>query len=218
MGCRSAALVLVLCGSASLRAQEGSRPVRLDKKDLGKVPSGWSQAKTGKGEGSVWKVVVDETAPSKSGLVLAQTAESPGSLFNLCVLDVSKARDVEIRVAFKAVRGKKDQGGGIVWRYQDANNYYIARMNPLEDNYRLYKVVAGKRIQLATKEDLRVPVGEWHVLKIGQHGDQINCFLDDQKHLAMRDETFTKAGKAGLWTKADAQTYFDGFHIRELKE
>ena len=29
-------------------------------------------------------------------------------------------------MAFKAMKGKDDQGGGIVWRYQDANNYYIA--------------------------------------------------------------------------------------------
>jgi len=190
----------------------------LDKKDLGKAPSGWTVAKTGKGEGSVWKVVADDTAPSKKGLVLAQTAESPSSLYNLCIVDDTNARDVEIRVAFKAVRGDADQGGGIVWRYQDANNYYIARMNPLEDNYRLYKVVAGKRIQLDTKEKLKVPVGEWHVLKIRQQGDQIECFLDDQKHLSVRDDTFTKAGKVGLWTKADAQTYFDALEIRELKQ
>ena len=31
-----------------------------------------------------------------------------------------------------------------------AKNYYVARFNPLEDNFRLYKVLAGKRIQLAT--------------------------------------------------------------------
>ena len=68
-------------------------------------------------------------------------------------------KDVELSVAFKAVAGEKDQGGGLVWRYRDANNYYVCRMNPLEDNYRLYKVVAGKRIQLETKEELKVPVG-----------------------------------------------------------
>jgi hypothetical protein len=42
-----------------------------------------------------------------------------------------------------------------VWGYQDANNYYLARLNPLEDNYRVYKVVAGQRIQLETREQLR---------------------------------------------------------------
>ena len=106
-------------------------------------------------------------------------------------------------------RGKEDQGGGIVWRYQDAKNYYVARMNPLEENYRIYKVVAGKRTQMGTKEDLKIPAGQWHVLKIKQVGEQIECSLDGEKYLRVKDDTFTKAGKIGLWTKADAQTSFD---------
>src|SRR5436190_12499813 len=207
-----------LLGTALLAAEGKTRALRFSKDDVGKLPAGWKAEKTGKGDGSVWKIVADDTAPSKTGYVLAQTAESPNSLFNLCVAGDTSCTDVEVSVAFKAMHGKNDQGGGIVWRYQDANNYYIARMNPLEDNYRLYKVVAGKRIQLETKENLKVPVGEWHVLKIRQKGDQIECYLDDQKHLSVRDDTFTKAGKVGLWTKADAQTYFDALEIRELKQ
>src|SRR5437667_322797 len=176
--------VVAVLGTALFAAEEKTRAFKFKKDDVGKVPAGWKAEKTGTGEGSVWKVVADDTAPSKTGLVLAQTAESPGPLFNLCVLDHSKARDVEIRVAFKAVRGKLDQGGGIVWRYQDANNYYIARMNPLEDNFRVYKVVAGKRTQLETTPDnVKVPSGEWHLLKIKQVGDRIECFLDGKKHL-----------------------------------
>jgi hypothetical protein len=187
---------------------------RWHKDDLGKLPSGWKAAQTGKGEGSVWKVVADDSAPSKRGVVLAQTAESPRGLFNLCVADDGAYKDVEVHVAFKAVHGKIDQGGGIVWRYQDAKNYYVARMNPLESNYRVYKVTAGKRTQLATKEDLKIPAGEWHVLKIKQAGEQIECWLDGKKYLEVKDDTFTKAGKIGLWTKADAQTYFDDLGVR----
>jgi len=118
-----------------------------------------------------------------------------------------------VMVAFKAVRGKKDQGGGIVWRYKDANNYYIACINPLEDNYRVYKVVDGKRTQLQTKERLKVPAGEWHDLKIKTKGDRIECFLDGKKELDTKDGTFTDAGKIGLWTKADAQTEFDDLRV-----
>src|SRR5262249_51612482 len=136
------ALGALACAAAW--AEEGKKGgFHLNKNDVGKVPTGWKADKTGKGEGSVWKVVADETAPSKTGLALAQTAESPGSMFNLCVADEPSLADVEVMVSFKAVKGQKDQGGGIVWRYQDANNYYIARMNPLEDNFRVYKVIAG---------------------------------------------------------------------------
>src|SRR6516165_7902893 len=189
-------------------ADDKAKTFTFMKDDVGKVPAGWKADKTGKGEGSVWKVVADETVPSKTGLALAQTAEGPSSMFNLCVADEPSMKDVEVMVSFKAVKGQKDQGGGIVWRYQDANNYYIARMNPLEDNYRVYKVIAGKRIQLDTKEGLKIPAGEWHTLKIKQVGDQIECWLDGKKQLEARDDTFQKAGKVGLWSKADAQTYF----------
>jgi len=186
------------------------------KSDVGKLPAGWKAEKTGKGEGSLWQVVADETAPSGSGYVLAQTAEGPNALFNICVADEGACKDLVLRVAFKVVRGKNDQGGGLVWRFQDADNYYVARMNPLEDNYRLYKVVAGKRTQLATKEGLKVPAGTWHVLTVRQQGDQITCMLDGKSYLEAKDGTFTQAGKVGLWTKSDAQTRFDDFRVQVL--
>src|SRR5262249_5850774 len=136
-------LVIGVLMNLSLHAaDEKGKSITFAKDDLGKLPAGWKADKTGTGEGSVWKVVADDTSPSKKGHALAQTAEGPNPLFNLCVLENSSFKDVEVTVAFKAVKGQKDQGGGIVWRYQDANNYYIARMNPLEDNFRLYKVVA----------------------------------------------------------------------------
>jgi hypothetical protein len=194
-------------------ADDQVRGFTFGKDDVGKVPSGWKADKTGKGEGSVWKVVADNTAPSKKGYALAQTAEGPSPLFNLCVAEGTNYQDVEVSVAFKAIKGKIDQGGGIVWRYQDANNYYIARMNPLESNYRVYKVVAGKRTQLETKEGLKIPAGEWHTLKIKMTGDQIECYLDDEKELEAKDATIKGAGQVGLWTKADAQTHFDEFRV-----
>ena len=200
--------LLALAGPALAGGTPGK--FRFTKGDLGKVPAGWKADQTGKGVGSVWKVVADDTAPSKTGLVLAQTAASPSAVFNLCVATGTSYKDVEVRVAFC---GKNDQGGGIVWRYQDADNYYLARMNPLEDNFRVYKVVAGKRTQLETKEGLKVPAGEWHTLKIQNKGNEIACFLDGQKYLEVKDDTFPKAGKVGLWTKSDAQTRFDDLKI-----
>jgi hypothetical protein len=161
-------------------------------------------------------VVEDMTALSKSGCALAQTAESPSSLFNLCVADDTSFKDVEVLVAFKANAGKRDQGGGVVWRYQDANNYYVARMNPLEDNFRVYKVVAGKRSQEFQNAEAKIPAGEWHTLAVKAVGDHIECFLDGKKHLDVTDGTFTKPGKVGLWTKADAQTSFDNFRVKDL--
>jgi len=200
--------------AADKEEKEGKEQVIcFSKDDVGKVAKGWTAAKTGKGEGSVWKVVADDTAPSKTGYVLAQTAEGPRPLFNLCVADDTNYKDVEVSVAMKAVAGKVDQGGGPVWRYQDADNYYIARYNPLETNYRLYKVVSGKRIQLATKEGLDQPAGKWITLKVEHEGDAIQCYLDGKKLLEAKDSAIQKPGKVGLWTKADAQSHFDNLEV-----
>jgi hypothetical protein len=185
--------------------------------DLNKVPKAWKAAQTGKGAGSVWKVVADDSAPSKTGHILAQTAASPKSMFNLCVLDKGDYQDVEVSVPFKAIAGKEDQGGGIVWRYQDADNYYVARANPLEDNFRLYKVINGKRIQLATA-DVEIDPKKWHLITIRHAGDKIECSLNGKKLLEAKDNTIAAAGRVGLWTKADAQTHFDALMVRNLKK
>jgi hypothetical protein len=214
-----AVVVLTPCFITGLAGgREKARNFPFTQADEGKVPTGWKAEKTGKGEGSVWKVVADNTAPSRKGYVLAQTAEGPSSLFNVCVATDTRYQNVEVIVAFKANEGKKDQGGGIVWRYQDANNYYVARMNPLEDNFRVYKVVGGKRSAEFQDAEVKVPKGEWHSLKIKMVGNHIECFLDGKKHLDVRDDSITSTGQVGLWTKADAQTSFDGFRVQALKE
>jgi Domain of Unknown Function (DUF1080) len=202
-------LALVSFLVAFLEQGGGSGPVTFAKDSVGKVPPTWKEESTGKGKGSIWRVVADVTAPSGKGFVLAQTTQSPDSLFNLCVYQDAKARDVNIQVHFKAHKGEVDQGGGLVWRYQDANNYYVARMNPLESNFRLYKVVDGKRIQLDSAKDIKIAQGTWHTIKVRQVGTQITCYVDDKKYLEAKDETIAAAGKIGLWTKADAETYFD---------
>src|SRR3954471_18285714 len=108
-----------------LAAEDKSRTIRFGTADAGKLPAGWKEEKTNKGDGSVWRVTTDATAPSKSGAVLTQTAKGPRALFNLCVAPDITGKDVELSVSFKAVGGDVDQGGGLVWRYQDTNNYYV---------------------------------------------------------------------------------------------
>jgi hypothetical protein len=209
MAAVGAAVALLVAADNPLAA------VSFGKADLGKLPTGWAAGHTGKGAGA-WKVIEDGTAPSKSGFALAQTGESPGPAFNLCVREGDGIKDVEVAVAFKATGGTKDQGGGVVWRYQDANNYYVARANPLEDNFRVYKVVGGKRSPEFRSAEVKVAAGEWHTLSVRMVGDRIECFLDGKKYLDVTDDTFARPGKVGLWTKADARTSFDRFAVTNL--
>ena len=46
-------------------------------------------------------------------------------------------------------------------------------------------------------------------------GDEIACYLDATQYLEVEDSTFPSAGKIGLWSKADVQSYFDDLTVAE---
>ena len=211
---RSLAIASVLGVVTGLAAAEPPQTAQWDFEDapIGRLPEGWSAAKTGQGPGSVWRVIQDETAPAGPKVLAQTSSQGPRPLFNLCVADGTSHRDMDLSVSLKAMAGKIDQGGGPVWRFQDADNYYIARVNPLENNFRVYKVVRGQRTQLATS-DVEAPAGKWHTIRIMQDGERIRCWLNGKLHLDVKDDTITKAGKVGLWTKADAVTSFDELKV-----
>jgi len=177
---------------------------------VGELPPGWTATKTGEGPGSVWKVLEDETAPA-GGKVLAQTsAAGPDALFNLCLNSGSKFGDVDLKLSLKAVAGKLDQGGGPVWRCRDKDNYYIARLNPLEGDFRLFHVIQGKRSILGKPVKVSEAAGTWHTIRIVHVGEHITCYLNDKKLIELDDDALREPGMIGLWTKADAVTSFDG--------
>jgi len=184
-----------------------------------KIPEGWKIENTNlKGKLPTWKVIEDQSAPSgKKVLALTDTKKSSGDSFNLCWTKNISVTDGEVEVELKAVKGKEDQGGGVIWRALDKNNYYIARFNPLEDNFRIYCVKDGKRKKLESA-DVKLPVGKWVKLKIVQHGNTFEGYLNDKKFIEGKDDTFTKPGGVGLWTKADAATLFDKFTVISYKK
>lgn len=131
----------------------GAQPTTVDFNNdkIGQPPGGFSTALTGRGQPGKWVVMKDDASPDR-GNVLAQTDADPTDYrFPVCVYDGLTAEDVDVSVKFKPVSGRGDQGAGIVWRYQDKDNYYIVRANALEGNVVLYKVQNGKRTDLPLK-------------------------------------------------------------------
>ncbi len=187
--------------------------------EVNKLPSGWSQYFTGRGNGTDWKNIDDN-----GNKVLAQLSDdNPNYHFNVIVYDGFKTKDVKLKVKMKGVKGRKDQGGGFVWRFTNADNYYVVRANPLEDNVVLYKVVNGRRTDLPLVGKGRTygvdvpPLGnDWNELALTVKGDLFTVFLNGKELFKVKDETFTNEGKIGLWTKADAVTYFDDFQVIKL--
>src|SRR6266436_4122893 len=120
-----------------------------DSDTVGAIPEKFHSARTGKGAESKWVVMADPTAPSKPNVVAQTSTDTTDYRFSLLIADEGSFKDLELSVRFKAVSGEVDRAGGLVFRLKDANNYYIVRANALEDNYRLYHVVAGNRRQFA---------------------------------------------------------------------
>src|SRR5258705_4331406 len=116
--------------------------VNFDAAAPGAPPPGWTATQTGKGEAKS-TIEKDDTAPSKPN-VLKQPGEAT---YPVCLKNGTSVKDGFVEVKFKAVSGKEDQAGGVIWRARDADNYYIARANALEDNVTIYHTINGKRTE-----------------------------------------------------------------------
>src|SRR6266705_3289959 len=202
---RGILFALLACGTTAAVLGQ-AMTIDFEKEDVGKPPKGFSFARTGQGKPGVWVVKKDDAT---HGNVLAQTdADTTDYRFPVAVYDTLTAKDVDLSVQFKAISGKGDQGAGLVWRYQDANNYYITRCNALEDNCTIYHVVNGRR-QAFLNHNVKVASNVWHTLRVEATADHFVVTFDDRKVLDAKDGTFKDAGKVGLWTKADSVMAFD---------
>jgi hypothetical protein len=198
-------------------ANAASRTVDFNQDAIDQPPKGFEFGHTA-GVGRSGKWIVQAEGSNK---FLVQTdADSTRSRFPVAVLSDVSAADVDLSVRFKPVSGRVDQAAGLVWRYQDENNYYIVRANALEDNVVLYKVQNGKRTDLPLEgagrtygKKSQVPASQWSTLRVVANGPSFEVFLNGTKLYEVEDTTFRQAGKVGVWTKADSVTQFDDLTV-----
>ena len=179
----------------------------------GALPKGWDSGITGSGSAK-WEVVRNDSAVSPP-YVVKQSGEAT---FCWAAKTDTRFKDGFVEVKFKPLSGKEDQAGGLVFRFQDADNYYVVRGNALEGNVVLYKTVNGKRSSLQVKgrmfgygTDVKVPTARWTTLRVEFNGKLFTVSVNGTKLFDVEDETFKDAGSIGLWTKADSVTVFDDF-------
>ena len=208
--------LLALLGVA-LMARAETRTVDFDRDAPDQPPRGFEFGHTAVvGKPGHWVVQVDGT-----NKVLAQTdADATRARFPVAVISDLTAADVDLSVRFKPLSGQVDQAGGLVWRYQNQDNYYIVRGNALEDNVVLYKVEGGKRTDLPLKGEGRtygkkidVPSGQWSTLRVVAHGRLFEVYFNGSKLYEVEDDTFSGPGRVGVWTKADSVTQFDDLTV-----
>jgi len=186
--------------------------VTFDSGSVGRPPAGWTVATTNGGPPAEWRILQDSTAPTQP-YVLAQTSTGPSGRCPLAILNSVFLRDGDVSVRIKPVSGKEDQAGGVVWRYRDSGNYYLARVNSLTRNVVVFKVRNGVRTRVSLAVPHDIPINAWSILKVSARGDRFQVFIDHRRILQGYDRTFATAGKVGLWTAADSVTYFDDFRV-----
>ncbi len=171
----------------------------------GTLPAGWLSGVTGRGN-SRWTVAMDESAPSAPN-VLRQTGSGT---FPWCVKKNTSITDGFVEVKFKPELGDQDRAGGVVWRWKDGDNYYVARANALEDNVSLYYTAGGRRNTIKYV-NAPVPANVWHSLRVEFSGSRVKVLLDDKLYIEEDNNRISGAGAIGVWTKADSVTAFDDF-------
>ena len=210
-------LMAVVALGATIIVQATTRKVDFTDDAVGQPPKGFEFGHTAK-VGAPGKWVVQAEGPNK---YLAQIdPDNTRARFPVAVVADVTAADVDLSVRFKPVSGRVDQAAGLVWRFQNEDNYYIVRANALENNVVLYKVEKGKRTDLPVKGEGRtygkkaqVPSGQWSTLRVVAAGPRFEVHFNGSKLYEVEDSTFGQAGKIGVWTKADSVTQFDDLTV-----
>ncbi len=213
-----ATVVCALC--VSLISCE-ARAISFDTGSPGGLPPGW---RTGDSGESRWEILPDRTAPSRP-YVLAQLSPAPRGILPLALLESEEFTDGSISVRFKPVAGKEDRSGGLVWRYRDSGNYYLAVANAMANNLSVWKVVEGKPAPVVPRGkpdqppvvERRVPSESWSTLKVKFRGPRFQVYFNHRQLLEVEDATFPGPGKVGLLTQADSVTYFDDFRLERRR-
>ena len=201
-------MISLIAGSCMLGVSGGlamAETVSFDQDKLGTLPAGWKSGVTGRGAPK-WTIDKDDTAPTPPNVL----KQSGSGTFPWCVKTDTSIENGAVEVKFKPISGREDAAGGLVWRWKDGDNYYVARANALEDNVSLYYTQNGRR---NTIKYVNAPVArnQWHTLKVEFAGKSIRVALDGRVYIEQEDDHISGPGAVGVWTKADSVTAFDDF-------
>lgn len=198
--------ILIGITVAALASSAGAQAPGFDGTVLGASPHYWRCGVTGGGTPH-WAITT-EPGSTHSDRVLLQDGRGT---YPWCVKVGTSITDGFVETRFKPLAGREDQAGGVVWRWKNADNYYVARANALENNVSLYYVEGGSR-KTIKYIDAPVAPASWHTLRVEFSGTHIAVALDGKRYIEVDDSHISGPGGAGVWTKADSVTAFSHFH------
>jgi hypothetical protein len=131
--------------------------------------------------------------------------------FSLAILETPHPEQLRASVRLKLIEG--EQVGGLVWRYQDAENFYLVALDLRVQELALYRVVRGNRVQLEEEDDLELDASAWHTVRVVHDDNDIRVSLGGIGVLRARDRSFAAGGRAGVWSGGGATAWFDDLRV-----
>jgi pyruvate,water dikinase len=132
--------------------------------------------------------------------------------FPIAIAKESLVSDAVLSVQVKPVGGSIDRAGGLAFGVRNVGNYFVLRVNALEENFTLFEFVNNRRFQRANVHK-RIETGRWYTIRVETSGDSLKGYLDDELLVEYTSERPLK-GYVGLWAKADSLTCFTELVIK----
>src|SRR5215813_5630324 len=183
-------VVILVCALGLSREIAMAETINFDQEKTGALPAGWKSGVTGRGSPK-WTVEKDDTAPSPPNVL----QQSGSGTFRWCVKADASIENGSVEVKFKPISGREDAAGGLIWRWKDGDNYYVARANALENNVSLYHTTNGRRITIKYV-NAPVAMNQWHTLKVEFAGKAIRVALDAKVYISQEDDHISGPGAA----------------------
>lgn len=200
--------------SASAAPSAATRTWSFDGDKASEPPAGFQLVKTG-GKAGKWVVKAEGSAPSGPNVLAQLDDDRTEARFALALANDVSARDARVSVRCRMVSGKVEQACGVVARWKDEKSYYLARVNGLDKDVNVYVVKDGKRQKLGGWKG--ATIGDaWHTIQLEVQGEKLVLSWDGTPIFEASDKTWTDAGRAGVWIRADSVTYFDDFAVTPL--
>jgi hypothetical protein len=211
--------VLIVAGSLLLGCRnedpsdKQSMQYDFNRTTVGSLATGWMAAETGgAGTPAMWRIVRNGFAPSPPHVIAVVANQNTAPTCNLLMAHSGAHRDLQLSVYVRANSGEQQQGGGLFWRAQDAENYYVAYWNPLETALNIGLVKNGRLRELAATT-VRADPTRWQKLTVRHVGNEISAVMNEDTPLVVTNKSFAEAGKVGLWIQADATSSFDDLDV-----
>jgi hypothetical protein len=188
----------------AISVSAAAETVNFDSFPAGNPPAPWKTGQAGGRGTAVWKIEADPSAPSKPNVL----HQSGSAGYAWCVKTDTSIADGTVEVKFKPLAGKRAQAGGVIFRFKNPDQYYVARANANENNVNLYRFDAAGREEVKVV-DTPVALNQWHTLRAEFQGKHIRVSMDGKTYIDLEDAHISGAGAVGVWTRFDSDTVFD---------